>query len=1006
MALPSRPMHVPAGLPIDESTRRELLDVGNANVSANNVRHNKKGALEKRLGFGPLVKTRSVASSRSAGRRLFAHNGVPTIIDGSFLDSYVEAASANFTRSRVPECSYRLMDLPTPSASAYLYDVEYCNGFVAVSSGLTFGGAGCVCVIEADTGALVRAPESLVAGNVRIILGSFSSRYLVACVYVIGTGNTTAYLLDTQAMGTGWTFLATIAAPSSTSPSICSLSDRVAISYGTASGTDRVWVDTYNESGIIQSRSVNTASVTPGLMSLDGSIAGTLWLAWAEGLNVKAIGLDADALSTTFAASATVLTATTAVSDLAICEGPTAGTARAWVLSAILPSSLSMCSITTVASTTTPGAATTVRNATPISRPFVQDGRYYSVFTASTTAVGINGNTQGLCIVADWTDDVTYVRPVANVEPGLCPGQATVCKVSPVGTSGRRIYGFQVVKTGSVNFDAFVSGSGTTSCSLVEFDFASRQRWQVAEHANSTYLGGAILSVYDGDRVTEAGFLARPNRVQGSLAGTGITGTYRCVAVYEDIDAAGNWVVSGVSDVSASVTAANNTITWSTTPMTISSRIAKGTTRVVFYRTANGGEPPYYRLGAVANDTSLGLVSYADTTTDTTLTTRAKLYAPNLPGAAGEALDRRAPPGLVHITSYNGMLVGAKGESVIFSGQEIYGEATWFSPVFEIPITGGGDITGLRALDGTLFVFKADRIYAVAGEAPSDNGLQGGLGSPRLIASDVGCIESESLLVTSLGIFFQSRHGIELLTRAQAVEPIGEPIQDTLASFPVVTSAVLDDRNGLARFTLAASESPGVVSGGGRTAVYDLTTRSWVSVDDVRGTSASEAAQSASLVHLGGEWRYAWLGTDGTVYAERDEDDATAYLDGTNWVTAQYELPPWKIGLQQEQRIYEMLALVERYSAAGLQIDVALDYSTTYSNVDGKTWSETATANQRQFPFRPKPQTTAVQLRIRDTAPAILGTGRGFAFIGISADIAPKQGPTRGTTRLDPSLRR
>src|SRR5690606_6775728 len=166
-----------------------------------------------------------------------------------------------------------------------------------------------------------------------------------------------------------------------------------------------------------------------------------------------------------------------------------------------------------------------------------------------------------------------------------------------------------------------------------------------------------------------------------------------------------------------------------------------------------------------------------------------------------------------------------------------------------------------------------------------------------------------SLLVTSLGVFFQSRRGIELLTRARTVEPIGEPVKYTLAAFPVVTSAVLDDRNSLARFTLAAGESGGVVSGEGRTLVYDLTVKAWVSVDDVRGSSASEAAQSAAQVYLDGAWRYAWLGADGTVYYERDPGDADACLDGTSFVETTWELPPWKLGLQQEQRAYEFVLL-------------------------------------------------------------------------------------------------
>src|SRR5690606_19360093 len=113
-------------------------------------------------------------------------------------------------------------------------------------------------------------------------------------------------------------------------------------------------------------------------------------------------------------------------------------------------------------------------------------------------------------------------------------------------------------------------------------------------------------------------------------------------------------------------------VTVSVPPLTISSRIAKGSTRVAFYRTTDGGEPPYHRLAAVTNNTSSASVSYEDSTSDATLATRGLLYAPNLPGTVGESLDRRPPPGLLHIVSYNGMLVGATGETLWYSGQEVY----------------------------------------------------------------------------------------------------------------------------------------------------------------------------------------------------------------------------------------------------------------------------------------------------------------------------------------------
>ena len=100
-------------------------------------------------------------------------------------------------------------------------------------------------------------------------------------------------------------------------------------------------------------------------------------------------------------------------------------------------------------------------------------------------------------------------------------------------------------------------------------------------------------------------FLVRPITPTTSAGGTGITGSYQYVAIYEDVDASGNWVVSGISLPSERRTVTDKTITVTTTPCPISMRCDKrisagsnrSTVRVAWYRTADGGEPPYYRLG-------------------------------------------------------------------------------------------------------------------------------------------------------------------------------------------------------------------------------------------------------------------------------------------------------------------------------------------------------------------------------------------------------------------------
>lgn len=993
---------------LDESQEDEILDPSKAFLTLQNVRQNRRGGLTKRLGFASLTNNR-LSGSRSAGYRLLEHNGNPVIIDGSYLDTYSAAASKNVTRGRVSECTYRLMDLPLLAPSAIVHDVEYCNGFLAVtyatsmSSATSPDGQVSVSVVSATTGETISDATSSIGGVGMSVVGSYGSRYFIVFTYLASTTEVAAYYFDTQSPASGWTSIGSVAATTSNAyPSVASHSSGVFLVYGTTSGGSRVTVKRYTIAGSADSTTITAAS-SPGKVSIDVNTGNTVWVCFSQSTNVNVIGLSPSSLSSITSTAITALTTGAGVQNLGICEGSSSGTARAWVFDSS-SATLKMCGLTTSAGAAVAGATKTVYNVIPTSRAFLQGGRYYMAVAPSPTAQTVNGNGQALCVVADWTADTTFfervLRPVANIEPGLAPSVGMFCKFATV-SSTKRAYGFQVVKRGSATVAGLIAGDGSGGCMVAELDFGSRKRWLGAKHGNSLFIGGALLSVFDGQNVREAGFLARPTTpTTVKVAAGSLTGTYKYVAIYETTDASGNVVASGISS-SATETPAGENVTVTTKPLTVTS-LSTTTTNVVFYRTVAGGEPPYYRLAAVASDPGTSTVSYTDSTSDATLATRSKLYAPSLPGTSGEAQDRRAPPGLVHVVSYNGMLVGAKGSSLLYSGQEVYGEATWFTPLFEAPVSGLGDISGLATLDGTLFVFREDHIYAVNGEPPSDNGSLGGLGQPRMLSSDVGCIEANSIVATSLGIFFQSRRGIELLTRSGSVVWIGEAIQRTLASYPVVSSAVLDDVNGLVRFSLSQSESAGLVTGDGRDAVYDLTLQTWVSVDNKTGTYEYEASQDARTVKVQGTWRYAWLATDGTVRYERLSSDGSAYLDGSTWVSMVAATAWFKAsGLQGNQQLNRLLLLANKSTDLNLSISLAYNYESSFRTARTFLHSEIASLLSSGWPItqlkhdpHDDAECQSVRVYITDDTPTAgsVGSGKGATWLGLTLDITPKPG--------------
>lgn len=992
MADPSQLYQQSFAAGLDESQQAEVQDPAAAFRILENVRQESPGAIEKRYGFATLNTTRVGLSNRLAGRRLFAHEGAPMVIDGSTLDSYIAAAQTNVSRGRVPECTYSLKGARAPSASAVLYDTATCNGYVALSYAVvaatlpTSTGQIIHYVVEADTGEFVLEQVSGVT-NGYALLASLSNRYIVRFEYNVATTAITWSFLDTTNLAAGWSVAASVVAAAVTSFAVCSLTDRVAIAYGTTSGTDRVTVKTYNQTGLLETRTIATASTTPTLIAMNGSIADTLWVAWDQGANMRAIGIDADLLATTRASAATIITIGAAYVDLDICEGATAGSARVWATTDAIPVQLITNDITTVAGAATPGTSNTVRNVCPTSRSFQTGGRYYMACFPAAAApflVASTANSQALCVIVDWTDNVSYVRPVANIEPGLVAATTSKGKFSAL-AAGQYVYGLQITTSGGIGIGAAVSQSSTLSTLLLDLDFIAGDRWLTASHAGNTFIGGALLTVYDGARLTEAGFLARPTKPSASVGGTGITGTnYRAVAVYEDIDASGNWVPSGVSEPSNTRSAANQTITWSTLTLGASYRLTSSSMRVAWYRTLTGGEPPYYRLGVSTHTAGTATSTFADAVADVDLATHSLLNGDgNLPATdtdndgQSSAQDRRAPPGLTRLVSYEGMLVGSRGSGYFHSGQTVGGEATWFSPVFQGTVDD--DIEAFAAQDGALYMFTRRAIYVAAGSAPSDNGLQGGLGQPRRLAVDVGASQWPTC-VTSLGVFFVSDRGVELLTRAQTVEYVGEKVKETFAAFPTVRAMTFDSESSCVLIELTSAVA-------GRTVVFDTRSKQWQSVD--RRTNAfafDPPARDGCLVWNGSAWRYAWLGQEGQVYVE---DHATHLDPGGTWITMRAQTPWVKLaGIQGYQQIDRALLLAEKATDHNLTISLGHDYAPSFVQTRAYTRAQinALTREQLEVPTGNNARGQAIRVKLEDATPTggTVGIGQGAKWVALT----------------------
>lgn len=1015
-------LDITLGGALDESVRDELAEPSATLLSVKNCREPKRGAKCKRYGFVALTLNR-LSGARSAGYAMFAFRDQVCVSDGHQVDAYSTALTSNITKGRLPEPLVRRFPAPYPGFTPTHLDIAYASGYYVVASvGLRNGSLSYdlhVSVIDATTYTVVRTDllELSMNGPINARLGVVGTTVMV--LHHRGANEINAHTLSlasAASINTGWSAAATLASDwsetSSDSFDLASLEDRFALVYtNTSGGASRLSVRTFNTSmTLLESATASTTSVSPDCVAVAGSNADTLWLAWSEasGVNagVRVRGLTGNSLASVKATTATVLTNVATNRIGLVVTGTGTGIVVGTQDALTAPSDAMDLQVrpfqTLAGAVAATGTLETWYHALLTSRPWSVDGRQYCAIVPTRAGA----NLQKCHFVVDLARESTGASPLRVV--------GNISARQSILTGGVAHYALvSATKIALVNMTqrSYLSRDTGAAVEVVELDYAASGRWQAVSIHESVALSGGVVSTFDGHRVDEVGFLVHPEAITPTLiTGTAsITATnVKYTAVYEKTDNAGNvtWSAPGIVSAAVSPVAQNVNLSVPTLHVTNHHEGYSGITqginpvRIAVFRSSANGAAPWYRVTTVNNDPGAASVTFVDTVND--LSSSAQIYTP--PGGpsaqAGAEQVHQCPPAFITHCLYNDMLVGLAddGFTTWFSAYHIQGEGLWFNDVFQFPITDGGNTTAYAAMDGTLFILKRRSIFAVVGTAPSGNGMQGGFGDPRKLSVDTGCIEPRSVATTSIGVFFQSDRGIELLTRNQSVEPVGEPVRDTLASFPVITSAVVDDGNALLIFTLAASETSGQVSATGTRLVFDLRQKKWLTKDLVtnQAGTANAAAQAAAMVYSGGAYRYAWLGTDGRVYVE----DRTTHLDpGSAWVTQEIETGWFRVGsLHGEQQIEKVLLLAEQHTGHDLTISIAHDYASAY------TESQTFTAAQigaltRQWLDRvlTKSIGQAVRVKLSDATPSSgsVGTGKGATWVAITPVGEKRMGAKR-----------
>lgn len=300
-------------------------------------------------------------------------------------------------------------------------------------------------------------------------------------------------------------------------------------------------------------------------------------------------------------------------------------------------------------------------------------------------------------------------------------------------------------------------------------------------------------------------------------------GVYRYALVYEGRSPGGGLMRSIVSDtLTVTLAGAQNTVNLTLAhagATTFRGLGASGAATLEVYRTvANAtADAPFYRLsragdtGPAIDPTATTTYALADVTSDAFIATHPQLYI-----TGGELDNEPIWGGASSLAVHSDRVFACGGEDpevVWYSKTFIAGEVASFSSALQLRFAGE-DCVAVASLDDVLVVFTRTAIYGVSGYGPNNTGsTQSGGYQQFLITADTGCKSARALVRVPGGIIFHGAGGLRLLTRARAIELIGQPVQDLIGDSAVVLWAITVPDVTEARFGIfdAASEQYRVV---------------------------------------------------------------------------------------------------------------------------------------------------------------------------------------------------
>ncbi len=580
---------------------------------------------------------------------------------------------------------------------------------------------------------------------------------------------------------------------------------------------------------------------------------------------------------------------------------------------------------------------------------------------SSTQAIVVNITQQGSPGVRE-TTQVTF----AGGQAFNGAGSPTLTFTSITGTTRINYLVRFPFGTASTSFAGTVATVGVLATDTPN-DVAYRTYYLLATSgigiAGSSLLGNGTMQIVVSTTGTVADAVAAGTAVAGTLA----AGSYGYLVVYNWTDR-NNQIYRSATSVpvigTASATSATSIVVLAP-PITDK---PANSVIVELYRTAiNASEYQLFASGTMQTSGSVSRVAFQDSGSDTTNSTASIVYT------NGGVLDNFNIGACTSVSFFKERLIATPTDDSLaayYSKSLVPGEPVNFTAeeFFRVDADPGSIVTTAQ-MDDKECVFKDKKIYVLSGDGANDLGQNSTFSPPQLIASDVGAISPNSVILYPNGLLFKSDKGIYQLDRSLGVQYIGAPVEQYNSN--LLSGAVLMDDSTEIRFTLSDSATA---------LVYNYFFGRWDAFSNYMADSACIWQNKLVLASNSGS-----VSVESSNYYDLNSAGGTAsyslYIE-TSWLKLK--------GIQDFQRIMQLMLLGEWLSSHMLTVNLSYDYDSSSS--DTFTFDAT-TRPTKAYQFRVFPKVQKCEsIKIKITEISGTGTQQSLVVNELGASVALKNG--------------